>query len=313
MENQRNINTKSDKLLRMPGKLDRGPVEFESHKKNGTGGVMRIATREVVSISPTTAIIKAAEMMQTHGFRRLLVTNPGTQKLEGLVTGGDIIDFMGGGTKYNLIRVKHGGNFLSAVNDRIREIMTHDVVAVQEKADLDGVVEIIINRKIGGIPIVSTDNVLRGLVTERDVMRAICREDLSITAEEIMSTSLRVIHPDSPIGEATREMVHHRFRRLPVVADDILCGIITTSDIIRYLGSGRAFEQLVTGDVAEVMSLPVRAIQSTSLHTITTDITVDRIARKMLDKDVGSLPVIEDGRLVGLVTEYDLVRAFGRG
>jgi len=309
--NQRNTNAKSDKLMRMPGKFDRGPVEFKSHIPRGKGDVMRIATTDIVSIPPSTAIIEAAERMQAHGFRRLPVTNPGTNKLEGVITGGDIIDFMGGGTRYNLVTVKHHGNFLAAVNDRIREIMTFDVACVQDTADLDEVVEIIVTRKIGGIPVVNGDHVLRGLVTERDVMKAIHRDDVPLTAEEVMSAPLRVIHPDSPVGTATQEMVRHRFRRLPIVADDILCGIITTSDIIRYLGSGRVFEQLVTGDVGEVMSLPVRELQSTSLHTISPDVSVDRIAGTMRETGVGALPVIEDGRLVGMVTEYDLVRAFG--
>jgi CBS domain-containing protein len=111
---------------------------------------------------------------------------------------------------------------------------------------------------------------------------------------------------------ATREMIRHRFRRLPVVSDEVLFGIITNSDIVRYLGSGQVFQKIVTGNIAEVMSLPVRTLVSGNLHTTTPGASINDAARDMLEKGIGALPVIEDTRLVGLVTEYDMVTAFAK-
>ena len=71
-------------------------------------------------------------------------------------------------------------------------------------------------------------------------------------------------------------MTEHRFRRLPVVSDDVVFGIITTTDVMKYLGTGKVFEQLVTGDVAEVMGLPVRMLVSGNLYTTTGGKTVYR-------------------------------------
>ena len=67
----------SDRLLKMPGKLDRGPVEFDSRVAPHLGEIMEIATTNVVSVPPTMAIIGAAQTMTTCGFRRLPVTDPG--------------------------------------------------------------------------------------------------------------------------------------------------------------------------------------------------------------------------------------------
>ncbi|RPI38762.1 MAG: CBS domain-containing protein, partial [Methanoregulaceae archaeon] len=92
-----------DRLLKMQGKLDRGPVEFKSHIAEQAGEVMAIATTEVISIPPTKSIIGAAGEMTKCGFRRLPVTDAGTKKLRGIVTSGDIINFMGGGDKYHLV------------------------------------------------------------------------------------------------------------------------------------------------------------------------------------------------------------------
>jgi CBS domain-containing protein len=222
------------------------------------------------------------------------------------------MDLMGGGNRYNLVQKKHAGNLLAAINESVREIMTPQVVTVSGDARIQAVADLIVEKKVGGLPIVTAGGILEGIVTERDVMKVLTTEKRSTTVEEVMSTDLTVTTPESPIGAATRQMIGHRFRRLPVVKDDVLLGIITTTDVMKYLGTGQVFEKLVTGDVAEVMSLPVRTLVSGDLYTISPGRSLNDAAREMLQRNVGSLPVIEDARLVGLITEFDLVKAFSR-
>ncbi len=108
-------------------------------------------------------------------------------------------------------------------------------------------------------------------------------------------------------------MTQHRFRRLPVVSDEVVYGIITATDIMRYLGSREVFSRLSTGNIAEVMGLAVRTLISGDLFTISPGNSINEAARQMLEKNIGALPVIEDTRLIGLITEFDLVRAFAPG
>jgi len=302
-----------DKLLKMHGKFDRGPVDFKSHIVQQNGEIMTIATRDVVSVPPTTTILGAVETMTTCRFRRLPVTDAGTGKIRGIITSGDVINFMGGGDKYRLVQVKHGGNLIAAVNESVRAIMTRQLETLPDSARIADAVSIIVNKKIGGLPIVNDDGVLAGIITERDVMRVLAAEKSSLAVENAMTASLRVTQPDCPIAEVTRDMTQHRFRRLPVVSDEVLYGIITATDIMRYLGSREVFSRLSTGDIAEVMGLPVRTLIAGDLFTITPEKSINEAARQMLEKNIGALPVIEDTRLIGLVTEFDLVRAFARG
>lgn len=303
----------SDKLLKMPGKLDRGPIEFRSRVVEQEGEIMAIATGDVISVPQTMSILGAVETMTRWGFRRLPVVDAGSRKLRGIVTSGDVINFLGGGDKFNLVQVKHNGNLLSAVNESIRSIMTNQVTSLSDTSSLRDAIAVITGKMIGGIPILFQDQSLAGIVTERDVMTVLANERVSFTVEEIMSRSLRVTEPDCPIGKVTREMTKYRFRRLPVVSDDVLYGIITTTDIMKYLGSKRVFSQLVTGDIAEVMALPVRTLVSGNLYTITPEKSVNQAAAEMVKRNAGALPVIEDARLIGLVTEFDLVKALSRG
>jgi CBS domain-containing protein len=309
--NDRNFK-QGDKLLKMPGKLDRGPVEFKSHIAIREGEIMAIATREVISIPPTSTIMGAVERMTWCGFRRLPVVDPGSGKLRGIITSGDVIDFLGGGDKFNLVSVKHGGNLLAAINEPVRSIMTQQLATLPDSATIDDAITVIVQKKIGGLPIVNPDGVLCGIVTERDVMKVLATEKVDRTVEEVMATKLRVTEPDAPIGKVTRELTAHRFRRLPVVSSDVLYGIITTSDIMRYLGTKKVFDQMVTGDVAEVMGLPVRNLVSGKLFTTTPERSINDAAREMLEQNVGALPVIEKARLIGLVTEFDMVRALAQ-
>ncbi|MDK2988983.1 MAG: hypothetical protein PWR16_512 [Methanoculleus sp.] len=303
----------ADRLLKMPGKRDRGPVDFKTRIAEYEGEIMAIATRDVVTAQRTTTIIQAVEIMTRAGFRRLPVVDAGTHRLRGIVTVSDIIDFMGGGDKFNLVQVKHGGNFIAAINEELREIMTAHLVTMPVTGSIADAVDIIVNKNVGGIPITDPEGELKGIVTERDVMKVLTTEHSGRRAEDIMRSSVRVTSPDTPIGKVCEEMVKCRFRRLPVVVDDVLCGIVTATDIMSYLGKGKAFEQLTTGNSVDVMGAPVRSLLSGELHTTTPDRNIHDIALEMTRRHVGAFPVIEDSRLVGLVTEYDLVKAFAEG
>ncbi len=300
----------ADRLLKMPGKLDRGPVGFKTRISGYEGEIMAIATKNVVTAQQTTSIIQAVGIMTREGFRRLPLVDAGTHRLRGIVTVSDIIDFMGGGDKFNLVQVKHGGNFLAAINEELREIMTAQPITMPATGSIADAVDIIVNRNVGGIPITDAEGNLKGIVTERDVMKVLATEHSDRRVEDVMRSSVRVTSPNTPIGSVCREMVKCRFRRLPVVVDDLLCGIVTATDIMNYLGKGRAFEQLTTGDSAEVMGAPVRSLLSGELYTTTPDKNIHDIAIEMVKRGIGAFPVIEDSRLVGLVTEYDLVKAF---
>jgi CBS domain-containing protein len=302
-----------DRLLKMQGKLDRGPVDFKSHIVEQEGEIMAIATHDVISVPPTTSIIGAVEQMTKCGFRRLPVTDAGTKKLRGIITSGDVINFMGGGDKYKLVQVKHDGNLLAAVNENVRTIMTQQIVTLKADATIRDAVNEIVEKKIGGLPIVDNEGVLAGIVTERDVMRVLGAQQSALKVEDVMSSSLRVTAPDSPISAVAREMTKCRLRRLPVVSDDIVYGIVTATDLMCYLGSREVFSRLTTGDVSEVMGLPIRTLIAGNLITTTPEKSINEAAREMLEKNIGALPVIENSRLIGLVTEFDLVRAFARG
>ncbi|HEY9157133.1 CBS domain-containing protein [Candidatus Binatus sp.] len=112
----------------------------------------------------------------------------------------------------------------------------------------------------------------------------------------LMTSSPIVINPDDTLANAKAVMDDGRFRRLPVVEDGRLVGILTERDIREhrgYLGSTR-----------------VNAAMRTELITVAPHSTVEDAARLMLKHKIGGLPIVADGKLVGIVTTSDLLRAF---
>ena len=308
---QRNLkNTKpADEMRTNPGKMNGKSVEFSTNKPEHPSEILAIGTSDVYSVPQTMQIYRAVVAMSSKGFRRLPVTDPGTGRLHGLVTAGDVVNLMGGGSKYNLVSVKHQGQILSAINEPVREIMSTSLETVHPGNDLPDVVDRIVMTKTGGLPIIDDNDTLLGIITERDVLEVLTSYKSDSLVEDVMTTSLHVITPDETIQSAGREMTRRRFRRLPVVSNDVLFGIVTAMDILTYVGDGTIFEKMTTGSTDEVLGISVRSLMKGNLMTTNPSENVGDAARFMLSKGVGALPVIEDSRLVGIITEYDLVRA----
>ena len=104
------------------------------------------------------------------------------------------------------------------------------------------------------------------------------------------------VEPADLAVRAVHKMQAGGFRRLPVVRDGRLVGIISDRDLREHRGH---LEQVKINDV-----------MSTNPITVTPATTVEEAAQIMLERQIGGLPVVADGHLVGIVTASDILRAF---
>ena len=79
---------------------------LQTKKAESDGDIMDIAAKDVVTASQSATIIEIANLMSEKDIRRIPITDPGSGKLLGIVTTMDILDFFGGGKKYNLIKTR---------------------------------------------------------------------------------------------------------------------------------------------------------------------------------------------------------------
>ncbi|HPJ29919.1 MAG TPA: CBS domain-containing protein [Methanothrix sp.] len=302
---------RKDAKIRMPGAMDRGPVSFDSRVARRAGDVLTMATTEVVTAPPTTTIIGAVKIMTSYGFGRLPIADAGTRRLLGFVTGVDVVDFLGGGIRHNLLRKKYEGKILTAINADIREIMSPRLISIGEKASVEDALKLMYEKNVGGLPVVDEETRIRALITEHDFAKLVAGVNTGIKVEEFMSPTVITANGQMSIEKTTKMMVQQGgFRKLPVVQDSILIGMVTASDIMRYLGSGEAFGKVVTGDIGEVMSQPIKILVRRDLVTTEKDADLGWAAETMMEKGVGALPVMDNGSLLGIITKRDFIRAF---
>jgi acetoin utilization protein AcuB len=129
---------------------------------------------------------------------------------------------------------------------------------------------------------------------------------------ELMTGGLITVRPETPVQQARDLMAKEKIRHLPVTgARGALAGIVTDRDIRLNLPSRAT--SLSAGEINhQLTKLTVAEIMSRSVITIGPDRPARDGAQLMLDHKIGALPVLDDGHLVGIITETDIVRAFVR-
>ncbi len=126
---------------------------------------------------------------------------------------------------------------------------------------------------------------------------------------EIMTPQPIAISPETTLPEAMRLMKQHGFRRLPVLKNKKLVGIVTDRDLKEAMPSDAT--SLSIWELNFLLSkLEVSEIMQSPVFTVTENMSVEDAARLMLDKKIGGLPVMNKGVLTGMITTSDVLRAF---
>ena len=134
-----------------------------------------------------------------------------------------------------------------------------------------------------------------------------------LQVRDVMSHDVHTVKRNDELAIADGLMKQERVRHLPVIDEDgKVCAVVSQRDLfrgalLRALGYGSRAEELVLKQVA------VKEAMSAEIQTTTPDTLVADAARLMIERKIGCLPVIENGRLVGIVTETDFVRLVAEG
>jgi CBS domain-containing protein len=119
----------------------------------------------------------------------------------------------------------------------VRDIMTKEIVTVDEGETALEAATIMSQRGISSL-IVVKDGAPIGIITERDFVKKVCAKQLEASAIKIgtlMSRIRTVADPDTPIQVAVQRMANRGIRRLPIIQEGKVVGIVTVTDLARYL------------------------------------------------------------------------------
>jgi len=150
--------------------------------------------------------------------------------------------------------------------------------------------------------VVENDSLV-GVITKADLLQLV---DSKKQVREIMKKNLHFVSPDDRVVHARRIMIDQNIARLPVVDKGKLVGMISDTEIAfaladlkKSLPLGRQKHRLDELLVEDVMKTPVVWTES--------KITISEAAKIMLNKNLGALPVIDNGKLVGIISRTDLL------
>lgn len=189
---------------------------------------------------------------------------------------------------------------------RARDIMTTDVVTVSLDTTVEAIAKVLMAKKISGVPVADENGAVLGIVTEGDLiqrqaggtsnfrqgswwLRLVGSDEASasdyikshgLRASEIMSRKVLTVEEDTPVGDIARILADNRIKRVPVVQDGALVGIVSRSNLLRGLATRGRERKSSVGDRSlkdEILQTVRRQdwVSHGSLNVIVTDGVVE--------------------------------------
>jgi CBS domain-containing protein len=173
----------------------------------------------------------------------------------------------------------------------VSDFMTRDVVTVEMPGNRDDVLKILKRTGISGVPVIKNKKIA-GIITRKDLLRKPEETQLGL----LMTSKPITIRPDADIREAARLLVTKRIRRLPVVEDNRLVGLLSVADLIHALAQMKIKEEIKDEYTRQTFAL----WEETPLPLV---------GRVMEISGVDAIPLLNsESVLEGLISERDLIR-----
>ncbi len=128
----------------------------------------------------------------------------------------------------------------------LKDIMVSNVVTIDPDKTARDAAKLMADSGISSVIVMKGDEII-GIVTERDLVRKVCANDIpssKVSITSVMSSPVITAESDLPIEAAVQRMFNNRIRRLPVVEDGKLVGIVTISDIAKHMRTKWLIEKI---------------------------------------------------------------------
>jgi len=173
----------------------------------------------------------------------------------------------------------------------VKDYMTSDVVHVDIPGNRDDVLKILKRTGISGVPVLKNKKLV-GIITRKDLLRKPEETQLGL----LMASKPITIDPDADIRDAAKLLVTHRIRRLPVVEDNKLIGLLSVADLIHAIAQMKIKEE-------------IKDAYTSTTFALWEDTPLPLVGRVMEISGVDAIPILNsDSVLQGIISERDLIR-----
>ncbi len=125
----------------------------------------------------------------------------------------------------------------------VRDAMTVNPRTVNMKDSVVEAAHIMEKEDVGSVPVVDTDNILVGMITDRDIaLRVVAagKDPRSTAAGDVATKEVSPTYPDASLDQALSQMAQRQVRRLPVIEDDRVIGILSQADVVHEVRDKKA-------------------------------------------------------------------------
>ena len=131
---------------------------------------------------------------------------------------------------------------------------------------------------------------------------------IEVPVSTIMVRDLITVDINDGLEKAEHLLKKHRIRHIPVVKGQEIVGMLSINDILRISFADGAFreEEDISSSIYEMFT--IKNLMRSKLQTIRSDNTIKEVAEKFVESEYHSLPVVDDGILVGILTTTDLIK-----
>lgn len=277
---------------------------------NVKGRVKFFGEKKPVSAENTSNVMDILKLMIKKDKRVIIITDHQKFTIKGIVVCSDICSCLGGGEKCEIDFSSATSGVYERLFERpISSIMTTSVVKVHDDVPLFIVVDLMLERKIGTIPIIDKHGDLVGVITERNIAFLLAGTNVTVKVREIMTPKVMTCPPECTIIEALKFVCSKGFRRLPIAQDEKLVGYLTVKDLLKYFTLDKVINLFKSGKFETAFNEPIATIMNSPVITIHPDESITKCAQILKKHNIGALPVVEEDHLVGIITERDIVKA----
>jgi CBS domain-containing protein len=121
---------------------------------------------------------------------------------------------------------------------KLKDVMTRNVITVTEETPVVDALSLLIGSRISGIPVVTDAQVPIGIVSEKDLLKFVLDEnvkDFKGWVSDHMTRDVVCFDEEDDVSEVCKFLMDKPFRRVPIVSNDKLVGIISRRDLLKYI------------------------------------------------------------------------------
>jgi CBS domain-containing protein len=183
----------------------------------------------------------------------------------------------------------------------VEDILSRDPLYVEDSTYLTKARQLIRDNHVRGLPVVDSKNHVVGIVTTQDMLRVTSTKS-NVTISGFI-VKVPTVTGDTSMFDAARIMLKEKSNLLPVVESEenqTLKGVVTLMDVFKHI------------DISKVPVKQIGEIMTTKVVTASPDEPLTKVWERMVEQDFTGLPMVRDGKPIGMITRFDILKGSAR-